>query len=182
MENFSLKPSSEKGAVLYYAMVMLTALVVISLASSRNSINAINNANLIRLNTLVNNASQDALTMVQNFFALDLKNGATEVERIIINDITSDGLLICANSAGQGIAYLNDGLNTCTTTINVANQPELQIRTLTQFHDCYKESSSSTEANFILRTVVQTQVDNGRENRQEVYWKLTGFSNESYCL
>lgn len=176
-------PKQQAGAILYFVVVVTIALVMMGMSLSRNSITAVQNANLIKLRAMSEAAAHQSIQMVQNFLYEDLKNTKREVQRIIINDLNAEGLYICPDATGNAQAEMVPDTATvtiCPGNIPIAGGTDVQVTTLTNFVSCTKVSSSSTEADFNFKTTVEARVY-GQRVRQEQFWNLKGFAN-SDCL
>ena len=163
--------SAQSGVVLYFAIIMSIALLMIAVSISKNSIAAMNNANLIKLRTLADTAGAYGLNLVQNFLYADMKTSdRREINRIIYNPPGADGLYIWPDS-GSGNAQAGIALTRGTVTIE--GVPNIGLTTKTEFLECVKTSLNSTIANYYFKTTVSAQLMN-QDVRQEQYWKMLG--------
>ncbi|MDY7025236.1 MAG: hypothetical protein SVC26_02715 [Pseudomonadota bacterium] len=66
-------PQKQAIFVLYFAIAMAVAILMICIALMRNSLSAISNANYIQLKPISDSAATDGLKLVQSFIYEDMK-------------------------------------------------------------------------------------------------------------
>lgn len=167
---------NQQGAVLYYALVMTVALVIIGISASRNSITAISNANLIQLQRVSNNASAMAMDILQNFIYQDMKtDDRQEIMRMIHNPFAnSNGLYVWPAANGTPLSGYTQTYG--SVDIDLQNFPAVSVTTKTQFLKCIKTSGTSAVAEYFFKTTVSVLLNN-QDRRQEQHWKMLGVTN-----